>query len=205
MDTTKQGGHTKLAMVVGLIGLGAAAMGCARRPYAASAADVSAWARASNVLDPNGRPNFGGGELTSGFQPDPWTFPLTAGGGRNPVNIADFAMRDSLAGTLCGRSFVTHHADFHFTFRSSVVFDLLRFYVVAENEAVDPTLVVHEPNGHWRCNDDHGHSGWGHAHMPALDFDHPAPGRYAIWVGSFDASANNRAQLYVTELTANHP
>jgi len=191
--------------LLGMLALGAVAMGCGSSRHTATAADVSAWARATNTLSPDGRPNFGGGELTSGFRPDPWSFELTAGGGRNPVNIADFAMRDSYTGAACGRSFVTRTPDFHFNFRAGVVFDLLRFYVVADSDTVDATLVVHEPNGHWRCNDDHGHGGWGHARMPALDFDHPAPGRYAIWVGSFDASAHNPAHLFVTELAANHP
>lgn len=184
------------------------AAGCASTPrgpsYAFTAGDTRAWATADSTLDFNGEANFGGGQLTSGFTPDPWAFPLTAGGGRNPINIADLRMHDSDTGSPCGRSFVTRRPDFHFHFNAGTVFSLLRFYVLTD-AAVDATLVIREPNGHWRCNDDHGRAGWGAPHMPALDFHQPPAGRYDIWVGSFDASANNPAQLYVTEIDDRHP
>lgn len=182
--------------------------GCAttsRGPsYAFTSGDVRAWATADSTLDFNGEANFGGGQLTSGFTPDPWAFPLTAGGGRNPINVADLRMHDGDTGAPCGRSFVTRRPDFHFVFNAGTVFSLLRFYVLTD-AAVDPTLVIREPNGHWRCVDDHGRAGWGSPHMPTLDFHQPPAGRYDIWVGSFDASANNPAQLYVTELDSRHP
>ena len=205
MQATTTRTRTTLRVLTGLVLLGGFATGCARRPYAATAADTAAWARASNALDPDGRPNFGGGELTSGFTPDPWPFRLTAGGGRNPTNIADFGMRDGYTGQACGRSYVTRNPDFHFNFRAGVVFNLLRFYVVADGDDVDATLVVHEPNGHWRCNDDHGHSDWTHPLMPVIDFHNPQAGRYDVWVGTYDTSSNNPAVFHVTELESNHP
>ena len=76
--------------------------------------------------------------------------------------------------------------------------------MVTENSA-DATLVINEPGETWRCNDDHHHDGWGNPLMPAIDFHNPPAGRYDIWVGTFDASRNNRAALYVTELDSNHP
>lgn len=170
--------------------------------YAFTEADVRGWNHASTVLDFNGEANFGGGQLTSGFTPDPWAFPMTAGGGRNPINIATLGMRDSETGTPCGRSFVTRRPDFHFTFNASTVFSLLRFWVLTGN-GTDATLVIREPNGHWRCNDDHGRA-WRYPTMPAIDFWHPPAGRYDIWVGSFNASANNPADLFVTELDEHH-
>ncbi len=188
------------------LALGSGVFGCATsRPaaYGYVAADVQAWERASTVLDFNGEANFGGAELTSGFTPDPWAFQMTAGGGRNPINIASLGMRDSQTGVVCGRSFVTRRPDFHFHFNAGVTFSLLRFWVLVNNNT-DATLVIREPDGHWRCNDDHGR-GWASPTMPALDFHRPQAGRYDIWVGSFDASANNPASLYVTELEANHP
>lgn len=165
----------------------------------------AAWARARTVLDYNGRSNFGGATLTTGFTPDPWAFNLTAGGGRNPVNVADLGMVDAETGRACGRSFVTRRPDFHFTFNAGQRFSLLRFYVITRNN-VDATLVINEPNGQWRCNDDHGRgAGWGNPTMPTLDFVNPPAGRYDIWVGTYDASANNEAELFVTELPRNHP
>lgn len=172
--------------------------------FTASDDDRAAWQRAETVLDFNARANFGGGALRTGFTPDPWGFRLTAGGGRNPTDVASLNMRDSVSGEQCTRSFVTRRPDFHFNFEAGTTFPLLRFYVVTENGA-DATLVINEPGTAWRCNDDHHREGWGNPLMPAIDFHNPAPGRYDIWVGTFDQSRNNRAQLFVTELDSNHP
>jgi hypothetical protein len=172
--------------------------------FTPSAEQIAAWRAATTVLDFNAQANFGGGALRTGFTPDPWGFPLTAGGGRNPVDVASLNIVDAASGQACGRAFITRRPDFHFTFDAGTRFPLLRFYVVTEN-ASDATLLINQPNTQWRCNDDHGRSGWGNNLMPAIDFANPAPGRYDIWVGTFDASRNNRAQLFVTELDSNHP
>ncbi|MDO9015426.1 MAG: hypothetical protein Q8S73_35345 [Deltaproteobacteria bacterium] len=172
--------------------------------FSPSAEDTTAWNHARTVLDFNARANFGGGRLTTGFTPDPWTFPLTAGGGRNPVNVADLGIRDSVSGEACGRSFVTRRPDFHFNFTAGTTFPLLRFYVLTQNNS-DATLVINEPGGRWRCNDDHHREGWGNNLMPTIDFANPPAGRYDIWVGTYDASSHNPAVLHVTELDSNHP
>jgi hypothetical protein len=157
-------------------------------------------------LDYNARPNFGGGNLRTGFTPDPWGFPLTAGGGRNAVNVADLGITDAATGQRCGRSFVTRRPDFNFTFQGGSSFPMVRFYVITSNGA-DATLLINQPDTRWRCNDDHGRAsdGWGNPLMPAIDFRNPASGRYDIWVGTYDASSRNPANLYVTELDGNHP
>ncbi|MBI5515318.1 MAG: hypothetical protein HY909_16185 [Deltaproteobacteria bacterium] len=177
---------------------------CKSGGYVATPANVASWNHAREMLDFNADSNFGGGTLRSGFTPDPWGFPLTAGGGQHPVNVADLGMVDAFDGSVCGRSFVTRRPDFHFTFHAGTTFNFLRFYVVTNNNS-DATLVINEPNGQWRCNDDHGHLAWGSARMPAIDFHNPPAGRYDIWVGSYDATANNPATLYVTEVESNHP
>jgi len=169
-----------------------------------SAEDVAHWNAARTTLDYNARANAGGGVLRTGFRPDPWPFRLTAGGGRNPVNVADLNIRDSVTGDACGRSFVTRRPDFHFNFAAGTTFPLLRFYVVTANSS-DATLIINEPSGQWRCNDDHHREGWTNPLMPVIDFHNPGAGRYDIWVGTYDASANNPAVLNVTELDANHP
>lgn len=155
-------------------------------------------------LDYNARANYGGGTLRTGFTPDPWGFRLSAGGGRNPVDVASLNIRDAVSGDACSRSFVTRRPDFHFTFAAGTTFPTLRFYVVTENNA-DATLLINDPNTEWRCNDDHHHEGWGNPLMPAIDFHTPPAGRYDIWVGTFDSSRGNPAQLFVTELESNHP
>ncbi len=172
--------------------------------FVASADDIAAWGHARTLLDFNARANFGGGRLTTGFTPDPWAFPLTAGGGRNPVNVEDLHIRDHVSGEACSRSFVTRRPDFHFNFTAGTTFPLLRFYVITQNNS-DATLVINEPGGQWRCNDDHHHEGWGNSLMPVIDFANPVAGRYDIWVGTYDASSHNPAALNVTELDTNHP
>lgn len=176
----------------------------AQAAFSPTAEHIAAWRNATTVLDFNAQANFGGGALRTGFTPDPWGFPLTAGGGRNPVDVASLNIVDAVSGQACTRAFVTRRPDFHFTFEAGTHFRLLRFYVVTEN-ASDATLLINQPNTQWRCNDDHHHEGWANPLMPAIDFADPGAGRYDIWVGTFDASRNNRAQLFVTELDSNHP
>lgn len=172
--------------------------------FTASAEDTAAWVHARTLLDFNARAHFGGGRLAGGFSPDPWTFPLTAGGGRNPINVADLGIRDGLTGERCGRAFVTRRPDFHFDLAEGAALPLLRFYVLAENSS-DATLMINEPGGRWRCNDDHHRETWGNRLTPAIDFAHPPPGRYDIWVGTFDASTRNAATLHITGHETNHP
>jgi hypothetical protein len=155
---------------------------------------------AQRRLNLNGRPNYGTHGLRTGFTPDPWPFRITAGGGRNPVSLADLG----IAG--CPQGFVTPQPDFRFNFGAGQSFNLLRFYVITHNQA-DAVLLINEPNGTYRCNDDHGHSEWGDGNrlMPAIDYNNPPAGRYDIWVGTYQPSARNPGTLYVTELDSNHP
>lgn len=137
--------------------------------------------------------------VRTGFTPDPWTFRLTAGGGRDPINVQTLNLRDSVSNEACGRSFITPRPDFRFVFTAGDRFPLLRFYVVTQNGA-DATLLVNTPGARWRCNDD-SHGG----RMPTIDFRNPQPGRYDVWVGTYDGSRRNRATFHVTELESNHP
>lgn len=155
-------------------------------------------------LDYNARANFGGGDLRSGFLPDPWPFRLSAGGGRDAIDVSTLGLTDVATGRPCSRAFVTRRPDFHFTFVAGSTFQLVRFYVVTANGA-DATLLINQPDTNWRCNDDHGRSDWGNPLMPAIEFRNPMGGRYDIWVGTYDASSRNPATLYVTELDSNHP
>jgi hypothetical protein len=159
---------------------------------------------AAATLNYNDPSNFGGGELTTGFTPDPWGFPLTAGGGSNPVDIAALGLLDEATGEACGQAYVTRKPDFHFTFAAGD-FPLVRFYVVTDNDS-DATLLINDPSGRWRCNDDHPVvEGWSNERAPSIDFTTPETGRYDIWVGSYDQTSHNPATLYVTEMDANHP
>jgi hypothetical protein len=155
-------------------------------------------------LNYNARANYGQYTLQTGFTPDPWGFPITAGGGRNPIDVSQLGLSDSSTGQACSQSYVTRNPDFHFTFRAGSQFSLVRFYVVTQNNA-DATLLINQPDTRWRCNDDHGRGDWGNRLMPAVDFANPQSGRYDIWVGSYDMTSRNPGTLYVTELDSNHP
>lgn len=137
--------------------------------------------------------------VRTGFTPDPWVFPLSAGGGRDPINVQSLGLHDSSDNSACSRSFITPRPDFRFVFQAGNSFPMLRMYVQTLNGA-DATLLVNTPDGRWRCNDD----SWG-GRMPTIDFTNPPPGRYDVWVGTYDASARNPARFNVTELQSNHP
>jgi hypothetical protein len=151
------------------------------------------------------RTNFGcrGGrvacDIRTGFTPDPMKFRLSAGGGRDPIDVSTLNLRDSADNSACGRSFITPRPDFRFTFAAGDRFPLMRFYVITRNGA-DATLLVNTPDARWRCNDD----SYG-GRMPTIDFQNPQPGRYDVWVGTYDASRRNPATFHVTELDSNHP
>lgn len=147
-------------------------------------------------LNLNGRPVRGTHALRTGFTPDPWDFRLTAGGGRNPVDLATQNI------TGCSRGYVTARPDFRFNFGAGESFELLRFYVTSR---ADSLLLINEPNGNYKCNDDHGRSGWGESLMPAIDYNNPPAGRYDIWIGTYERQRNQPAVLHITELDSNHP
>jgi len=144
----------------------------------------------------NGRPHRGTHTLRTGFTPDPWQFPLTAGGGRTPFDVSQLNL------SHCPRGFVTRRPDFRFNFASGSTFELLRFYVTSDADAL---LLINEPNGQYSCNDDHGHSDWGNGLMPAIDYHNPPSGRYDIWIGTYNNTSHQPAVLNITELESNHP
>ena len=127
-----------------------------------------------------------------------------AGGGRDFIDIGTLSLLDEATGEACGQAYVTRKPDFHFTLTEAGQYSLVRFWVVTENEA-DATLLINDPSGRWRCNDDHGHEDWGVERAPAVDFTAPESGRYDIWVGTYEQSSNNPATLYVTEIEERHP
>jgi hypothetical protein len=151
------------------------------------------------------RTNFGcrGGraacDIRTGFTPDPMKFRLSAGGGRDPIDVSTLGLHDARDNSACGRSFITARPDFRFTFAAGDRFPLMRFYVITRNGA-DATLLVNTPDARWRCNDD----SYG-GRMPTIDFANPQPGRYDVWVGSYEGSRSNPATFHLTELDANHP
>ena len=120
--------------------------------------------------------------------PDPATVSITSGGSLD-------ASRMGLA-PGCG-GYVTRQPDFILDYEDAASF--LRFYATARGNG-DTTLVINDGAGRWHCNDD-SHGGLN----PTVDIRNPPSGQYDIWVGSYQARENIRAQLHVTELRSNHP
>jgi hypothetical protein len=123
--------------------------------------------------------------LTSGFDPDPFSVEVTAGGA---VNV-DYLGADCLG-------YPTSEPSFSVTYSAGSA-TLLRFYVSAPG---DTTLIVNTPDTSFLCGDE----SFGTSN-PAIDFENPSSGRYDVWVAPFQWDQSLDATLYVTEDSDNHP
>ena len=119
-------------------------------------------------------------ELTSGFDDDPYTVDLDAGG--------DGSVDDSLA-PGCAGNINLEKPDVDLNYESG---DYPLFITV--NSSADTTLVVYGPEGRWYCNDDFGSSD------PMVVFHNPQSGNYNIWVGVYEGSTTPDATLTFTEI-----
>ncbi|MEM9072233.1 MAG: peptidase S1 [Myxococcota bacterium] len=128
--------------------------------------------------------NFGTHALTGGFVPDPKQITgIVSGGSLNAANM-------NLGAGCTG--YLTQQPDVIVNYSSPASF--LRFYFQGSG---DTTLVINDARGRWRCNDDTA------GLNPQVDIASPPPGHYDIWVGSYEAGANIRGTLKITELRSN--
>ncbi len=141
------------------------------------------------ALDSSLEPNYGAGELVAGFEPDPQSLAVEAGGS---IDVSAY-----LGGECAG--FVTEAPDFEVTWTGSTG-TLLRFYFVADTVGDDTVLVINDPAGEWWCSDD-SYDGFN----PSIDFATGPDGVYDIWVGTYVTDALIPGTLSITELDANHP
>ncbi len=139
----------------------------------------------TEALDFTATPNYGTMELVSGYEPDPFSKDLTAGG---TIDV-------SYLGDVCN-GYATKAPDFELTYTSGNQ-SLLRFYFVGSGDA---TLVVNDPLADWHCGDD----SFGTIN-PTVDFASPGSGTYDIWIGSYASGSFPTGTLYITELPGNHP
>ena len=123
-------------------------------------------------------PAFGSVELAFGFEPDPHTLNLSAGG---TVNASSLGI-DACVG------FVSHGPAYGLNW---TVADALSISVESNS---DTTLLISDPSGAWSCNDD------SEGLNPAIMFATPTSGRYNIWVGTFSEGAVAPAILRVTAI-----
>jgi hypothetical protein len=139
------------------------------------------------------RANYGRVSLRPGFVPDPRSVGIVAGGS---IDVRSLNLGAGCVG------YVTRQPDYIVNLTGTS--PNLRFYVqvpgASPSSPTDTTLIINTANGGWRCNDD-SHGGAN----PTVDIDNAAPGQYDVWVGSYQAGANARGRLFVTELRSNHP
>jgi hypothetical protein len=129
-------------------------------------------------------PNYGVIDLVSGFQPDPHTVTVTAGGEYNAYQIPG-----------CVGS-ISRAPDYRVNFTAGTAGLPLIFS--ARSDA-DTTLVINDAGGNWVCDDDGGNEGFN----PSITFQNPASGQYDVWVGSYAEGDFPQAELHVSELTSN--
>ena len=133
--------------------------------------------------EPFSNPSFGEVSLISGFEPDPHTVSIYAGGS---VDLSASRLVDCVG-------FVSDAPDYRVVYDSDNQQRSLSFYAESESDTV---LLVNDPDGEWYCNDDYSDE-LGLA--SGLDFSSPQSGVYDIWVGSYEDEFSS-ATLYVTEL-----
>lgn len=131
-------------------------------------------------------PTFGAADLTSGFQPDPHTVSIAAGGTLNAASIGVAGCVGSIASA----------PDYRVNWTAGSGALPLIFSVASET---DTTLVINDAEGNWVCDDDSGNAGMN----PMIRFDQPAAGQYDVWVGTYSSEAGLPAStLHVSELTS---
>jgi hypothetical protein len=143
----------------------------------AAATLASAGALAQNAT---AVPNYGSTSLRAGFNGDPYSVSLTAGGSIDAAS--------SLGGACVGD--ISNAPDFELTYTSGN----LPLYLSAGSDR-DVSLIVNMPDGSWLCDDDSA----GNLN-PGLTLNSPSSGVYDIWVGDL-SGAGPAATLYISELS----
>lgn len=132
--------------------------------------------------------NYGMHNLSPGFVPDPQPYAVVAGGSIDARTVG--------IGAGCV-GWVTRQPDLIVNLTGSS--RNIRLYAVAQN-GQDVTLLVNSGSGQWYCNDD----SYG-GRNPSVDVSNAPPGRYDVWLGSYQQGTQAQATIYVTELMNNHP
>ena len=131
--------------------------------------------RAQAQPDPKLKPTSGSVALKAGFQPDPFTKAVQAGG---PI-------KTNLGGV---NAHVAKAPNFSLQYARGN-----NHLTITVKSVADTTLLVRMPDGAWVADDDSGGN-----LRPMLQFYSPQSGRYDIWVGTFGAG-EVPAELIITE------
>lgn len=149
---------------------------------AAAALALMASPASAQSVNAGANGTYGRVTLNTGFMPDPHEVSVAAGG---PVDAA------SVGADCTGH--IARRPSFSLRYNAG---DTLPLIISAASDA-DTTLVVRAPDRSYHCNDD------ATGLDPAVRFDHPASGRYQIWVGTFaDDGSTPAARLFISEIGA---
>jgi S1-C subfamily serine protease len=129
--------------------------------------------------------SYGKIELAAGFEADPHTVALYAGGNIDLSESEEFNCT----------GFVGEAPDYKVDYSKDGESYTLSFYAPSE---IDTVLLINDPNGAWHCNDDYDEQ---YGFMAGLEFESPLEGVYDIWVGVYDQEDKYAAaEFIVTEL-----
>lgn len=128
-------------------------------------------------------PAYGSVDLVAGFEPDPHTQEISAGG--------DFDA--STLGVPGCVGFIARAPDYRVNWTAGSGELPLVFSVASES---DTTLVINDAGGNWICDDDGGNEGLN----PAITISNAVSGQYDIWVGTFQEGELQNSTLHVSEL-----
>ncbi len=145
---------------------------------------VAGTAETEGMPNPGLEPAYGSIDLASGFEPDPHTKEISAGGSYNAASLSQGCT-----------GWIAIAPDYRVNWTAGSTDLPLVFSVQSE---ADTTLVVNDAQGNWYCDDDGGNNGLN----PALTLPHPASGQYDIWVGTFSEGELQKSTLNVSELYA---
>jgi hypothetical protein len=130
-------------------------------------------------------PAYGAVDLVSGFQPDPHTLAIAAGG----------AIDASVLGQPGCVGYIAQAPDYRVNWTAGSGSLPLIFSVAAD---ADTTLVINDAEGNWLCDDDSGNAGLN----PSVTITAPASGQYDVWVGTYREGELQDSTLNVSELTS---
>lgn len=136
------------------------------------------------ALNLDAQPNTAALDLAAGFEPDPYTIRVFAGG----------TLDASAIDPAC-RGAITPEPDIRLAWTGETA--LLRVFFMGDGDA---TLVIRTPDGRFLCNDD----SFGLL-TPSIDMAQPVSGTYHIWLGSVAETITVPGTLYLTEQRAVSP
>ncbi|MEM8599508.1 MAG: hypothetical protein AAGF99_06285 [Bacteroidota bacterium] len=132
----------------------------------------------AHAQDVTASPTYGNVELAEGFQPDPHTTRVAAGGS---IEVNKGA---------CTYGYVANAPDVDFYYTTSGGSNL---HIYAESES-DVTLLINGPDGSWLCDDD----GLG-GRDPLVTVANASSGLYSVWIGTY-GDEMEAATLYLSEI-----